>query len=192
MKVTPNTDVTKMYLKNADFEEGKTGWQGASSITAFSSGAAEAYEKKNFDLYQIVTKAPKGVYSITLNGFYRPGANDAAYADYKEAKANNQKLPEVAYVYFNNNKSPLLNVYTIEGDERIAGDRAVAGTAANSFYTTNDGPAAWAGEDADGNKWSFPNGMGSAHDCFEAGMYESTAYGLVLNSGDEIRIGIKK
>lgn len=185
----PHTKVTD-FLVNADFEQGNTGWQGASSITAFSSGAAEAYEKKDFDLYQVVKGMKPGVYSISLQGFYRLGGNDAAFADYKNAMKSGNPQPPVAWVYLNDNRTALNNVYDIIGDERIAGDRGVAGTAANAFYVTKDGPDAWAGTDDDENVWSFPNGMGSSHDCFVAGMYKKAAYGLI-RAGEDLRIGIK-
>jgi len=172
-------DVTR-FLTNADFEQGNTGWLGASSITAFNAGAAEAYEKNPFDLYQTVKGLKPGVYSISLQGFYRLGANDTAYSNYKNAKKNGTPLSPVAWVYLNENKTPLNNVYDIEGQ-----------IATNDFFSTElVGPAAYAGTDDDGNTWYFPNGMSTSHDCFEAGMYEKSAYGLI-RKGEEMRVGIK-
>ncbi len=184
-------DVTERYLANAKFENAGNGWEGGSSITAFASGCAEAYEKNPFDLYQEVQGVKPGVYEISLQGFFRNGPNESAYPEYKEAKASGNTIPAVAWVYLNTNKTALKNVYDIEGDERIAGNPSSdPECAAASFYVTNNGPAAWTGTDNNGMDWTFPNGMGSSHDCFEAQMYTSKAYGLV-KEGETLRIGIK-
>ena len=175
----PGDDVTR-FLVNADFEQGNTGWLGGSSITAFNAGCAEAYEKNPFDLYQIVKGMKPGVYSISLQGFYRLGANDAAYASWKNAKKSGNPESPVAWVYLNENRTALNNVFDIEGQ-----------ISSNDFFDTNlVGPAAYSGTDDDGNVWYFPNGMSTSHDCFEAGMYTKSAYGLI-RTGEELRIGIK-
>ena len=175
----PGDDVTR-FLVNADFEQGNTGWLGGSSITAFNAGCAEAYEKNPFDLYQIVKGMKPGVYSISLQGFYRLGANDAAYASWKNAKKSGNPEPPVAWVYLNENRTALNNVFDIEGQ-----------ISSNDFFDTNlVGPAAYSGTDDDGNVWYFPNGMSTSHDCFEAGMYTKAAYGLI-RAGEDLRIGIK-
>lgn len=187
--VKPGDDVTRRYLINADFSNGSTGWTNPNGC-AFSSNCSEAYEKNPFDLYQIVKNAKPGVYSITLQGFFRLGFNDAAYANWKAAKVEGTTLDPVAWVYVNDNTTPLQNVYDIQGDERISGDWQEEGTPASTFYVTSDGPTAWVTTDDYGNTWSFPNGMGNAHDCFEAGLYKSTAFGLI-RAGEDMRIGIK-
>ena len=76
--VKPGMDVS-FLLVNPDFTE-DGGWQGANTITQLRGGlsgwpCAEAYEKRNFDLYQIVENAPAGLYSISVNAFYRPAYN---------------------------------------------------------------------------------------------------------------------
>ena len=189
--IKPGDDCTEKYLVNADFSNSSAGWQGASSVTAFSNGEVEAYEKNPFDLYQVVNKPKAGVYSISLQGFFRLGGNEGAYAEWKAAQASGNSLSPVAWVYLNSNQTALNNVYDIQGDERIAGN---AGTEpdspAASFYVTNNGPSAWSGTDDNGNAWTFPNGMGSSYDCFNAGMYQKAAYGLV-RKGEDMRIGIK-
>ena len=190
--VQPGEDCTEKYLINADFESSSTGWEGASSITAFNCGEAEAYEKNPFDLYQVVKSPKPGVYSISLQGFFRLGANETAYANWKAAQASGNLLSPVAWVYLNSNQTALNNVFDIQGDERIAGNPASNPdcNASQVYTSTLVGPAAWTGTDDNGNEWTFPNGMSTAHDCFELGMYQKSAYGLI-RKGEDMRIGIK-
>ena len=187
--IKPGDDVTERYLKNADLEQASVGWEGANSVTAFSDGLVEAYEKNPFDLYQVVKGAKVGVYSISLTGFFRLGPNETAYPAWQDAKANGIELAPVAWVYLNSNKTPLNNVFDIDGDERIMGSKSNPESPAASFYVTDSGVAPWETTDAMGNEITFPNGLGSAHDAFEAGMYKKAAYGLI-REGEDLRIGI--
>ena len=190
--VQPGENCTEKYLINADFENSSAGWEGANSITAFNCGEAEAYEKNPFDLYQVVKSPKPGVYSISLQGFFRLGANETAYASWKAAQASGNPLSPVAWVYLNSNQTALNNVFDIQGDERIAGNKGTDPDcpAAQVYTSTLVGPAAWTGTDDNGNEWTFPNGMSTAHDCFVLGMYQKTAYGLI-RKGEDMRIGIK-
>lgn len=168
MKVEPGTDVTKMYLKNADCESTQ-GWQGGP--VPGSGGGNTCFEKygvSNFDVYQIVTKAPKGVYSIEVQGFYRRMRPESgSYTLY----TNGEQTP-CGYVYMNSNQSPLKCVYDDPNEEK--------------YSQGND-----AQKNADDVELYYPNDMTSAAEAFAAGKYKSKAYGLVLNAGDELRIGVK-
>ncbi len=168
MKVEPGTDVTKMYLKNADCESTQ-GWQGG-PVTGSGGGNTcfEKYAVSNFDVYQIVTKAPKGVYSIEVQGFYRRMRPESgSYTLY----TNGEQTP-CGYVYMNSNQSPLKCVYDDPNEEK--------------YSQGNDAQK----NDADVELY-YPNDMTSAAEAFAAGKYKSKAYGLVLNAGDELRIGVK-
>lgn len=73
--ITAGTDVTEKYLVNADFEA-KNGWtsQHASGGNVNYGGNSknhcfEAYNNSNFDVYQEVSDAPVGVYTISVAGF---------------------------------------------------------------------------------------------------------------------------
>ena len=168
MKVEPGTDVTKMYLKNADCESTQ-GWQGG-PVTGSGGGNTcfEKYGVSNFDVYQIVTKAPKGVYSIEVQGFYRRMRPESgSYTLY----TNGEQTP-CGYVYMNSNQSPLKCVYDDPNEEK--------------YSQGND-----AQKNADDVELYYPNDMTSAAEAFAAGKYKSKAYGLVLNAGDELRIGVK-
>ena len=167
MKVEPGTDVTKMYLKNADCESTQ-GWQGG-PVTGSGGGNTcfEKYGVSNFDVYQIVTKAPKGVYSIEVQGFYRRMRPESgSYTLY----TNGEQTP-CGYVYMNNNQSPLKCVYDDPSETK---------------YSQGNDP-----QTKDDVELYYPNDMTSAAEAFAAGKYKSKAYGLVLNAGDELRIGVK-
>lgn len=52
---------------------------------------AEFYQKK-FDTYQNITSAPKGVYALSVQAFYRSGWADVAYQNYKDMTGYDAKL----------------------------------------------------------------------------------------------------
>lgn len=167
MKVEPGTDVTKMYLKNADCES-TDGWLGG-PVKGSGGGNScfEKYGQSSFDVYQIVTKAPKGVYSIEVQGFYRRMRPESgSYTLY----TNGEQTP-CGYVYMNSNQSPLKCVYDDPNEEK---------------YSQGNDP-----QTKDDVELYYPNDMTSAAEAFAAGKYKSKAYGLVLNAGDELRIGVK-
>ena len=51
------------------------GWYGM--LTATADGVAEAWDAP-FEVYQVITDAPAGEYTLTANAFYRFGSNDYA------------------------------------------------------------------------------------------------------------------
>lgn len=166
--VAPGTDVTKMYLTNADCEK-TDGWQGG-PVTGSGGGNTcfEKYGVSNFDVYQVVTKARKGVYSIEVQGFYRRMRPESgSYTMYQ----NGEQTP-CGYVYLNTNATPLMCVYDDPNAEK--------------YSQGND-----AQTNAESVELYYPNDMTSAAEAFAAGKYKSKAYGLVLNDGDELRIGVK-
>ena len=190
-------DVTTL-LKNPGFDITDTnnpnfGWIGRSSITDIAQSCAEAYEKNPFDFYQQVEGAQKGVYEIQLQGFYRLGPNPEAWPKYQAAVAAGTPQDPVAWVYLNKNSTALNNLYDMTQDERK--DEVVFETleeAKANFYTSAlYGPDAYGCEDTDGTIYWVPNGMSTSKDAFEKGFFAKSALGLVMNDGDELRIGIK-
>ncbi len=167
------------YLTNTDFSQGTTGWtfnkiSGSTCVANASAKCAEGWNA-NFDIYQIVRNAPVGVYKITVQGFFRKGRdNDAWYLYYDEygEKLEEDQLPaSMAYVYMNDNKTPLNSVF----DNQVPyGEVYSSGT-----YT-----------DPNGTYW-YPNDMTSAGAAFDAGYYQMSAFGLVAQKGDSLRIGMK-
>lgn len=175
--VEPNTDVTDM-LVNPDFEQGAAGWSG-SPVMGSGGGntCAEAYNRANFDIYQEVKNARKGLYRIEVQGFFRlgrpkhEGASTNSWAIWEQGK---QVAP--AFVYLNDVQTALQCVYNEGVAEPAEGSE--------SIYTQS-------GIDAPGNGMQYPNTMEQAAQAFAADMYKSTAYGLVLNDNDPLRIGVK-
>ena len=79
------------------------------------------------------------------------------------------------FVYMNANTTPFTNVY---GDPvQITDAEFYSGTGTQSEQLE------------DGTTLYFPNDMASAAIAFDHGMYTQSAYGLVAQEGDQIRIG---
>ncbi len=171
-----NSDVTDMFLKNARYDDGTTGWLG--NWTAVNYGCMEAYELE-WDAYQIVKDAPVGVYEVSLQGFYRVKRGQEAYDLYLNG---GQTCP--GHVYVNSHLNEVKCVFS-EPVKHVDGEYIyeAIGTGPES------NPNAFIGED--GDSIFFPNDMKTAGEAFTAGMYVSSANGLVAQQGDELRLGVK-
>lgn len=177
--IAPNTDMTDM-LTNPDYENGATGWSG-SPVMGSGGGntCAEAYNRANFDIYQEVQGAPKGLYSIEVQGFFRlgrPQHENSSTNSWVIWEAGQQVAP--AFVYLNDVQTALKCIYEEENAPAVPADGET------NIYTQS-------GIDAPGNGKQYPNTMEQAAQAFAAGLYKSRAYGLVLNDGDQLRIGVK-
>lgn len=85
----PGTDMTS-YIKNADFATNGTfnspsapdGWVSEGGGVIIEYNVCEAYQEQHNDLYiyQEIDSLPMGFYSLTAEGFYRPGWNDGGAA----------------------------------------------------------------------------------------------------------------
>ena len=176
-------DVTGTFLVNPDYEmTGNTGWtveaQSGGNVARGGNSDNHCYEAWNnggFDIYQVVEKAPKGVYEISVQGFYRYGrGNYTAYLN-KEMYTTKETCP--VFIYLNSNSTPFTNVY---GDPiQISDPEFYTGTGTESQMLD------------DGTTLYFPNDMASSAVAFSNGMYTQSAYGLVAQEGDQIRIGVK-
>lgn len=187
-----DSDVTNMFLVNAKFDnkaDGKNdgkGWEGKwTDINGPENNPVmEIYGgwdvvDPDWDVYQIVKDAPQGVYEISLNGFFRAGENPDAYAAYEKSLQTGQEVISHASVYVNNNKSALKNVYSepVKCGELYSAEKVY-------------GPTPWLPVEGDSTGNWYPNGMYDAGVAFAAGMYKSSAHGLVAREGDELRIGV--
>ncbi len=170
-------------LKNVDFSQGTTGWtfqsvSGGSVVANANAKCAEGWNNANFDIYQTVENAPVGVYEISVQGFYREGRGVNAWKLYYDENTG-EKLETApsskAYVYMNDNQTPLANVF----DYQVAN---------GELYTTTGDLAPYA--DPLGLYW-YPNDMTAAGQAFDAGAYQVSAFGLVAKKGDPLRIGMK-
>ena len=176
----PGTEVTGQYLKNPDFTGNADGWTreaASGGNVAWGSNCYEAWNNASFDIYQIVENAPKGIYQISVQGFYRYGRGK--YEDYAA-----QQVPEVknapVYIYMNGNQTSFTNIY---GDPVQIYDP--------DFYNDPNPDFLREEIDIDGTKHYFPNGMHDAAIAFENDMYTQSAFGVVANEGDVLRLGVK-
>lgn len=187
-----NSNVTDMFLVNANFDnkaDGKNdgqGWEGKwTDINGPSNNPVmEIYGgwdkvDPDWDVYQIVKDAPQGVYEVSLNGFFRAGEHADAYAAYENSLLTGQEITSHASVYVNNNKSAFKNVYS----EPVQCGELYSAT---EIY----GPTPWLPVAGDSTGYWYPNGMYDAGVAFAAGMYKSSAHGIVARQGDELRIGV--
>lgn len=172
--VKPGDDVTAAYLVNADFNKGNEHWTIGTGGCNFRENIAEAYGA-TFDLYQDVESPKVGVYKLELNGFFRTGRDDstgdAAYNSYLNGE---QKCDAGVYLgtTLSVNKTKLHSVY----DEWVDEGSELA-SVSGMYYITGAGMYS-------------PNDMTSAAACFAADMYKNTAYGLVANDGETMRVGV--
>lgn len=179
--LTPGSIFEKMV--NPDFSTGDwTGWtheaaKGGNVAVNASAKCAEAWNNSNFNIYQTIEGAPVGIYSIAMQGFYREGRGDAAWNLYfdEDGVERETKPQSTAYVYMNEMKTPLANVF----------DYPVA---AGELYTTTGDLAPYT--DPLGTYW-YPNDMTAAGEAFGQGAYEVKAFGIVAKDGDKMQVGVK-
>ena len=180
--IKEGVDVTDKFLVNARYENGATGWNGSPTVNGPATNKCAEKYNTAFDVYQEVKDAPVGVYSISLQGFYRPGDNSVAWPIYAANDYKWTKSTSIC-VYVNNNTDALMNIYD---EERIKKGEL--------FVTTGlVGPAPFEVEIDEVTQDSiwYVNDMTNAGIAFSNGMYTSTAFGLVAKAGDVLRIGIK-
>ena len=178
-QVQPGTDMTE-YLKSPGFEDGKGGATSAGWTVESKGGGNvqlggnannhcyEAWHSTNFDVWQEVTDLPIGVYEIEVQGYVR-------YLDGQDAIAAKGMEPENVpiYVYMNDSKTNFVSWFSYPKSEE--------------FYTAVSGAKYL----TDGDGWCYPDNMIAASAAFADGGYKQSAKGLVANSGDVLRIGVK-
>ena len=123
LPVVDNVDYTG-YIKNPSFDGNSNyGWNGNPTV---NFNCAEKYNT-TFDVYQIVTGLPKGLYQLTCQGFYRAGSYSNAASAHK---AGTEKLNVTLY----GNDSVVALVSIIDG----AGKAGAVGVQAGSYgYVPN-------------------------------------------------------
>lgn len=181
--LSAGTDVTDKFITNANFETttgANTGWivKKANGGNVAYGGPTEnrcfeAWNNSDFDVYQEVKDAPVGVYTITVQGFYRYLRDNNAYQAYNDGTAANYK--DVVKVYVNDNTGSFPSVF----DEKVAN---------GELYKADASPAPYV--DPDGTYW-YPNDMVNAGLAFSKGMYTATSFGVVAKKGDVLRLGVK-
>ncbi len=180
------SDLTSMIV-NPGFEEaGGKGWKldtskgGTNALTNWHGGndnnyCAEAFQQ-NFDIYQVIEGVKDGLYEVSVQAFYRTGANQAAYEAYKndpEMKGDAKVYPEV---YINEFSSKIRNVMEIQFKDKELDENNT-----NTYHP-------------DGTEIYTLDGMTSASNAFSledpARNFTMSAYGVVQDG--KIRIGLRK
>lgn len=180
------SDLTDL-ITNPGFEEaGGNGWKldtskgGTNALTNWHGGnannyCAEAFQQ-NFDIYQEIEGVKDGLYEVSVQAFYRTGANQAAYEAYKndpEMKGDAKVYPEV---YINEFSSKIRNVMEIQFKDKELDENNT-----NTYHP-------------DGTEIYTLDGMTSASNAFSledpARNFTMSAYGVVQDG--KIRIGLRK
>lgn len=91
-KATADQPVDKTSLiVNPSYDNNKNeGWSG--DTPAFQTWTDAEFYKKKFNTYQNITGAPKGVYALNVQAFYRSGFSNVAYENYKNMTQYDAKL----------------------------------------------------------------------------------------------------
>ena len=171
LPVDGKEDMTYM-IQNPDFEWGSSYWnvyRSSSNSHVRVGGTSEnysfeAWNDSNFDVYQVLNELPAGIYQIQVQGFYRYLRGNNAWNAYQ----NGVNVP--AYVYMDKSANPLKNVFA---------EPAAPGFYSGDYYQCPDG-----------SQW-FPNDMATAATAFKEGMYQQSAYGLVMSPDESVYIGVK-
>ena len=170
--VKPGDEITNSWFKNCDFTNGNAGWEIPVGSCNFRVGIAEAYGV-NFDIHQDYTGAKRGIYRLDLQGFFRTGRNNESLGTFLEGTQTCD-----AGVYLGTSETTYKTKLMCVFNEQITDEQR--GTAAGFLPDNGD----W----SDGNYYA--NTMEAANVAFQAGMYVNSAYGIVRNNGETLRIGV--
>lgn len=144
-----------------------TGWSG--DAPAFQTWTDAEFYKKKFNTYQNITNAPKGVYKLSVQAFYRSGFSGTAYDNYKNMTQYDVKL------------------YAETGGDRVTADIV------NPFsqaLTEAKGMNESSVVGGDGVTYYIPNNMETAEAYFMDGLYYNNVF-FATEDGD-MTIGMMK
>lgn len=153
-KVTAGNPVDKTSLiTNPSYDKNNNdGWSG--DKPAFQSHTDAEFYQKKFNVYQKITSAPKGVYALNLQAFYRSGFSNVAYENYKSMTGYDAKL------------------YAVNGADTVVANIV------NPFseaLTEAKGMNESSVEDG-GVTYYIPNNMETAEAYFKDGLYNNTVF----------------
>lgn len=180
--ITEGADVSDKYLVNANFEK-TNGWvkkaADGGNVNYGGNSANHCYEawnNRDFDIYQEVSDAPVGVYELSVQGFYRYGRGDNAYNNFTAGTASNDAVS----IYVNNNTTRFKSVF----EEKVA----YSGNKTGELYKYEGGNPPYINPDS--TYW-YPNDMAVAATAFANGLYKVSSFGVVAKQGDKLRVGVK-
>ena len=160
-------DKTSLIVNPSYDSNNNTGWSG--DAPAFQSYTDAEFYKKKFNTYQNITGAPKGVYALNVQAFYRSGFSDVAYNNYKAMTQYDAKL------------------YAETGGDRVTADIV------NPFsqaLTEAKGMNESSVVGEDGVTYFIPNNMETAEAYFMDGLYQNKVF-FATEDGD-MTIGMMK
>lgn len=160
-------------LQSPNFDNNSsTGWNGGPGIEA---GVAEKYfgnaGAQSFDVYQEIENIPNGVYTISMQGFSRPGNNDELQAGWGDGVTNTV----YAQLYGNDNAVALQHLYN--------------GGRTEPYATKDDGSTDDRQVTVDGETKYVVNNRTNAAIAFEAGEYKNEVRCVVFDG--KLRFGVK-
>lgn len=139
-----------------------TGGNTSSNSYLLNNANAEKYEKSSYNITQKLQGLPNGIYSLSVQAFYRNGSNTVAAAAHKNG--TEELLPEL---YAGTKSIKVKSVY----------DEAQTSSTGGFAYSTTAG--------------YVPNNQSNAAECFTAGAYENVLTDIVVTDGT-LTIGIRK
>lgn len=156
---------TSTLVKNASYDSNKNdGWSG--TAPAFQSYTNAEFYNKNYNYYQDITGAPKGVYAVNVQAFYRAGSSAASYTNY--VNKTNQNAVVYAKTGADSLNRGIANIFEGATAEMIGVGAEVT---AEGLYV--------------------PNNMQAAAAYFDAGRYNGNQLFFATEDGN-IRIGLAK
>ena len=167
------TDVTNLYVKNADFMEGNTGWEGTNFWNVNSAYRNAEFWNMNYSKYQEINGLPAGRYRITMKGFYRIGDSSNDYSLYTSDDYSDYQNATLYCL-------TSVNSYSIKFPPVSSG-------ASNTNY---GGDYTQVGSWQEGIKY-IPNGMESARYWFDKGYYNNT-FEFQVGTDGNLTIGLFK
>ena len=160
-------DKTSLIVNPSYDNNNNTGWSG--DAPAFQTWTDAEFYKKKFNTYQNITNAPKGVYKLSVQAFYRSGFSGTAYDNYKNMTQYDAKL------------------YAETGGDRVTADIV------NPFsqaLTEAKGMNESSVVGGDGVTYYIPNNMETAEAYFMDGLYYNNVF-FATEDGD-MTIGMMK
>jgi len=151
-------------------------WQGSPAHGGNDSQTGNFCAEKwntTFDVYQVLTDLPNGIYEMYCQGFYRvgDGTNDPSKA--AAARAAGNEVLNAKY-YVNDVEGTLMSIFEYSGH-----------ATQNSTYTESTARV------INGENYYVPTNMSRAAMCFKIGEYVNTPIRVVVTDGT-LRVGVKK
>ncbi len=169
LDIATSNDKTGL-IKNPQFNEGTTGWEGDFGAGA-KKGTADNYlitsYGAGFNVYQTIEGLESGIYKLQVQAFSRPLSNSDTWSAYN----NGEAVENLTSIYAN-------------GEEKLV--RLIV----EDYLTESSSTGSWSTFEKDGANVYIPNDSKAFSVAFSAGLYENELYCIVKEDG-KLTIGIK-